>query len=278
VLGGIVMGLTAASLWTRFHRTQLPDYLGFFSGRRLVPILTACAAVVIGVLMSFIYPAFNAALTWLGTTVAENSIAGGGVFGFANRMLLPLGLHHIINSVVWFVIGDYNGAHGDIPRFLAGDPSAGTFMTGFFPIMMFGLPAAAIAIWRHARPENRKMIGGIMLSTGLTAFLTGITEPLEFSFIFVAWPLLLLHALFTGSALALTNALGIHDGFTFSAGAIDYLLNFGKATHPLLLIPIGLGYAALYYVTFSFIIKRWNLPTPGREPDESEIEKENIAA
>ncbi|WP_433594214.1 PTS transporter subunit EIIC [Nocardia sp. CA-145437] len=278
VLGGIVMGLTAASLWSRFHRTQLPDYLGFFSGRRLVPILTACAAVVIGVLMSFIYPAFNAALTWLGTTVADNSVAGGGVFGFANRMLLPLGLHHIINSVVWFVIGDYNGVHGDIPRFLAGDPSAGTFMTGFFPIMMFGLPAAAIAIWRHARPEHRKMIGGIMLSTGLTAFLTGITEPLEFSFIFVAWPLLLIHALFTGSALALTNALGIHDGFTFSAGAIDYLLNFGKATHPLLLIPIGLGYAALYYVTFSFIIKRWNLPTPGREPDESEIEKENIAA
>lgn len=278
VLGGIVMGLTAASLWSRFHRTQLPDYLGFFSGRRLVPILTACAAVVIGVLMSFIYPAFNAALTWLGTTVADNSVAGGGVFGFANRMLLPLGLHHIINSVVWFVIGDYNGVHGDIPRFLAGDPAAGTFMTGFFPIMMFGLPAAAIAIWRHARPEHRKMIGGIMLSTGLTAFLTGITEPLEFSFIFVAWPLLLIHAIFTGSSLALTNALGIHDGFTFSAGAIDYLLNFGKATHPLLLIPIGLGYAALYYITFSFIIKRWNLPTPGREPDESEIEKENIAA
>ncbi|MFE2994025.1 PTS transporter subunit EIIC [Nocardia sp. NPDC059246] len=278
VLGGIVMGLTAATLWQRFHRTQLPDYLGFFSGRRLVPILTACAAVVIGVLMSFIYPAFNSALTWLGTTVADNSVAGGGIFGFANRMLLPLGLHHIINSVVWFVIGDYHGAHGDIPRFLAGDPSAGTFMTGFFPIMMFGLPAAAIAIWRHARPEHRKMIGGIMLSTGLTAFLTGITEPLEFSFIFVAWPLLVIHAFFTGTSLALTNALGIHDGFTFSAGAIDYLLNFGKATHPLLLIPIGLGYAALYYVTFSFIIKRWNLPTPGREPDESEFEKENIAA
>ncbi|MGX1807120.1 PTS transporter subunit EIIC [Nocardia sp. NPDC055321] len=277
VLGGIVMGLTAAILWQRYHRTQLPDYLGFFSGRRLVPILTACAAVVIGVAMSFVYPAFNAGLTWLGETVANNAVAGGGIFGFANRLLLPLGLHHILNSVVWFVIGDYNGAHGDIPRFLAGDPSAGTFMTGFFPIMMFGLPAAALAIWRNAKPENRKVVGGIMLSTGLTAFVTGITEPLEFAFIFVAWPLLLIHALFTGSALALTNALGIHDGFTFSAGAIDYLLNFGKATHPLLLIPIGLGYAVLYYVTFSFIIKRWNLPTPGREPDEEEIEKENVA-
>ncbi|MBL1076532.1 PTS transporter subunit EIIC [Nocardia sp. 2] len=277
VLGGIVMGITAAVLWTRFHRTQLPDYLGFFSGRRLVPILTACAAVVIGVVMAFIYPAFNSGLTWLGNTVADNSVAGGGIFGFANRLLLPLGLHHILNSVVWFVIGDYNGVHGDIPRFLAGDPTAGTFMTGFFPIMMFGLPAAALAIWRNAKPENRKMVGGIMLSTGLTAFVTGITEPLEFAFIFVAWPLLLIHAIFTGSALALTNWLGIHDGFTFSAGAIDYLLNFGKATHPLLLIPIGLGYAVLYYVTFSFIIKRWNLPTPGREPEADELEKENTA-
>ncbi|MVU78000.1 PTS N-acetylglucosamine transporter subunit IIBC [Nocardia sp. ET3-3] len=282
VLGGIVIGLTAAWLWQRFHRTQLPDYLGFFSGRRLVPILTACAAVVIGVLMSFIYPAFNSGLTSLGNFVADHSVVGGGIFGFANRMLLPLGLHHIINSVVWFVLGDYTSGgqtyHGDIAMFLHGDPHAGTFMTGFFPIMMFGLPAAALAIWRHAKPENRKMIGGIMLSTGLTAFLTGITEPLEFSFIFVAWPLLLIHAIFTGTSLALTNALGIHDGFTFSAGAIDYLLNFGKATHPLLLIPVGLGYAALYYFTFSFIIKRWNLKTPGREDDEAETEKENVAA
>ncbi|MEV6769158.1 PTS transporter subunit EIIC [Nocardia sp. NPDC051030] len=277
VLGGIVMGITAAMLWTRFHRTQLPDYLGFFSGRRMVPILTACAAVVIGVAMSFIYPAFNSGLTWLGETVADNTVVGGGIFGMANRLLLPLGLHHILNSMVWFVLGDYNGVHGDIPRFLAGDPSAGTFMTGFFPIMMFGLPAAALAIWRNAKPENRKMIGGIMLSTGLTAFVTGITEPLEFAFIFVAWPLLLIHAFFTGTALALTNALGIHDGFTFSAGAIDYLLNFGKATHPLLLILVGLGYAALYYFTFSFIIKRWNLKTPGREDESEELEKENTA-
>lgn len=277
VLGGIVMGLTAAILWQKFHRTQLPDYLGFFSGRRLVPILTACAAVVIGVGMSFIFPAFNAGLTWLGNTVADNAVIGGGIFGFANRMLIPLGLHHILNSVVWFIIGDYDGKHGDIARFLAGDPTAGTFMTGFFPIMMFGLPAAALAIWRNAKPSQKKVVGGIMLSTGLTAFVTGITEPLEFAFIFVAWPLLLIHALFTGSALALTNALGIHDGFTFSAGAIDYLLNFGKAQHPLWLIPIGLGYAALYYFTFSFIIKRWNLPTPGREPEAEELDKENTA-
>jgi PTS system N-acetylglucosamine-specific IIC component len=277
VLGGIVMGLTAAILWQRYHRTQLPDYLGFFSGRRLVPILTACAAVILGVLLSYLYPAFDSALTWLGKTVAHNAVAGGGAFGLANRLLLPLGLHHILNSVVWFVIGDYHGLHGDIARFLGGDRSAGTFMTGFFPIMMFGLPAAALAIWRNARPEHRKAVGGIMLSAGLTSFVTGITEPLEFSFIFVAWPLLLIHALLTASSMALTNALGIHDGFTFSAGAIDYLLNFGKAQRPLLLIPIGLGYAVIYYVVFGAIIRRWNLPTPGREPDEDEIEKENVA-
>ncbi|MQY26166.1 PTS transporter subunit EIIC [Nocardia aurantia] len=277
VLGGIVMGLTAAILWQRYHRTALPDYLGFFSGRRLVPILTAAAAVVLGVLLSYVYPAFHAALTWLGNAVSHNAVAGGGLFGLANRLLLPLGLHHILNSVVWFVIGDYHGAHGDISRFLAGDPEAGTFMTGFFPIMMFGLPAAALAIWRNARPEHRKAVGGIMLSAGLTSFVTGITEPLEFSFIFVAWPLLVLHALFTASSMALTNALGIHDGFTFSAGAIDYLLNFGKATKGWLLIPIGLGYAVLYYAVFGFIIRRWNLQTPGREPDEDQIEKENVA-
>ncbi|NUS42950.1 MAG: PTS transporter subunit EIIC [Mycobacteriaceae bacterium] len=268
VLGGIVMGLTAAVLWQRYHRTTLPDYLGFFSGRRLVPILTACAAVVIGTAMAYIYPAFNSGLTWLGNTVSDHAVAGGGVFGFTNRLLLPLGLHHILNSVLWFVVGDYHGVHGDIPRFLAGDPHAGTFMTGFFPIFMFGLPAAALAIWHEAKPEQRKLVGGIMLSVGLTSFLTGITEPLEFSFVFVAWPLLVIHALFTASALALTNALGIHDGFSFSAGFIDYVLNFGKAQHAIWLIPIGLGYAALYYVTFRFIIRRWNLSTPGRGADE----------
>jgi PTS system N-acetylglucosamine-specific IIC component len=144
-------------------------------------------------------------------------------------------------------------------------------MTGFFPIMMFALPAAAIAIWHEAKPSQRKVVGGIMLSTALTAFLTGITEPLEFSFLFVAWPLYVIHALLTGSSMALTNALGIHDGFTFSAGAIDYLLNFGQATRPLLIIPIGLAYAAVYYVLFRFVIRKWNLRTPGREDDADAV-------
>ena len=270
VLGGIVTGLVAAVLWQRFYRIKLPDFLGFFGGRRAVPIITAVAMMIIGVVMSFIYPIFDKVLTSLAKAVNANTVLGGGIFGVANRLLLPLGLHHIINSVVWFILGDYHGKHGDLNRFFAHDPAAGTFMTGFFPIMMFALPAAALAIWHEARPGQRKIIGGIMLSTALTSFVTGITEPLEFSFLFVAWPLYLIHALLTGSSLALTNALGIHDGFSFSAGGIDYLINFGQAQKPLLIIPIGLAYAVIYYVVFRFVIRRWNLKTPGREDETTD--------
>ncbi len=272
VLAGIVMGLLSAILWQRFYRTKLPDYLGFFNGRRLVPILTAITGLVVGVLMAFVYPLFNSGLNWVGEAVASNTVVGGGIYGAANRLLIPTGLHHILNSAVWFLIGDYQDAsgqivRGDLNRFFAGDPTAGTFMTGFFPIMMFALPAAAFAIWRNAKPSQKKLVGGIMLSTGLTAFLTGITEPLEFSFMFVAWPLYVIHSLLTGTSMALVNVLGIHDGFTFSAGFFDYVLNFGKATNAWMLIPIGLGYAVIYYFLFSFVIKKWNLRTPGREEE-----------
>ncbi|WP_309107607.1 PTS transporter subunit EIIC [Arthrobacter sp.] len=270
VLAGIVMGLTTAWLWQRFHRTALPDWLGFFAGRRLVPILTSFAAIVIGVVMALLYPLFNTGLTAVGNTVADNTVVGSGVYGTLNRLLIPLGLHHILNSIVWFIIGDYDGAHGDLNRFFAGDPTAGVFMTGFFPIMMFALPAAALAIWQEAKPGQKKIVGGVMLSTGLTAFLTGITEPLEFSFMFVAWPLYLVHAVLTGTSMMLVNFLGIHHGFGFSAGAIDYVLNFGIARNPLWLIPIGLGYAAVYYVVFRFVIRRWNLRTMGREDETDE--------
>lgn len=279
VLGGIVIGLLAALLWQRFYRTVLPPYLGFFSGRRLVPILTAVTALVVGVLMSLVYPLFNDGLTAVGEAVDDNSVIGGGIYGTANKLLIPLGLHHILNSVVWFILGDFTDSagqvvHGDLNRFFAGDPEAGLFMTGFFPIMMFALPAAALAIWREARPEHRKAVGGIMLSAGLTSFLTGITEPIEFAFLFVAWPLYLVHAVLTGTSLALVNALDIHHGFTFSSGLIDYLLNWGKATDPWLLIPIGLAYAVVYYVLFRFVIRRWNLRTPGREEDSPETGQE----
>ncbi|WP_127130603.1 PTS transporter subunit EIIC [Georgenia sp. SYP-B2076] len=275
VLGGITIGIIAALLWQRFYRTKLPPYLAFFGGRRLVPIITALVSVVVAVLFALVYPAFNFVIGGFGEWVTHpgNSVIGGFVFGTVNRLLIPFGLHHLLNSLPWFQFGQFTNpdtgavVQGDIARFLAGDPAAGTFMTGFFPIMMFALPAAALAIWRNARPERRKVTGGIMVSVALTAFLTGITEPLEYAFAYVAFPLYAVHAVLTGTSLALVNALDIHHGFTFSAGAIDYVLNFGIATRPLWLIVIGLGYAVVYYLIFSFAIKRWNLRTPGREQE-----------
>ncbi|GAB3792850.1 PTS transporter subunit EIIC [Nocardioides ungokensis] len=274
VLGGIVMGLIAAFLWQKYHRIKLPPYLAFFGGRRFVPIITAFVAIVVSVLMNFVYPAFDSGLTNLGTWVTNNEVVGGFVYGTLNRLLIPLGLHHILNNPPWFVFGSYHGpdgvVHGDIARFLAGDPTAGAFMTGFFPIMMFALPAAALAIWHEARPEHKKAVGGIMLSAALTSFLTGVTEPLEFAFMFVAWPLYIIHAVLTGTSLALVNALGIKDGFGFSAGLFDFALNWNIATKPALLILIGLGYAVIYYFLFRAVIRRWNLRTPGREEEGAE--------
>jgi PTS system N-acetylglucosamine-specific IIC component len=271
VLGGIVMGLVSAYLWQRYHRIKLPDYLAFFGGRRFVPIITSFAAIAVAVLMSLVYPLFNDGLTNVGTWVADNDVIGGFVYGTLNRLLIPLGLHHILNSGPWFLIGTYQTGgieyHGDIARFLHGDPNAGAFMTGFFPIMMFALPAAALAIWHEAKPQHKKAVGGIMLSAALCSFLTGVTEPLEFAFMFVAWPLYVMHALFTGTSLALVNALNIKDGFGFSAGFFDYALNYNIATKPLWLIVIGLGYAVVYYFSFRFVIRKWNLRTPGREDD-----------
>jgi N-acetylglucosamine PTS system EIICBA or EIICB component len=269
VLGGIIAGLIAAWLWQRYHRIKLPAYLGFFGGRRFVPIVTAVTMLVVGVLLGLIYPIFNAGLTAFSDAVTTNAVVGGGIYGVINRLLLPFGLHHIPNNIVWFLFGDYHGQRGDINRFFAGDPSAGIFQTGFFPIFMFALPAAALAIWRCAQPSQRKVVGGVMFSVALTAFLTGITEPLEFAFIFVAWPLLLIHAVLTGTSHALVNALDIHTGFGFSAGAIDYVLNFGISKNALWLIPIGLAYALVYYVVFRFVITKWNLRTPGRDEDEA---------
>jgi N-acetylglucosamine PTS system EIICBA or EIICB component len=276
VLSGIVMGLISAFLWQRYHRIKLPPYLAFFGGRRFVPIITALVAVVISVLSAFAYPAFNSGLTNLGEWVTDNDVIGGFVYGTLNRLLIPLGLHHILNNPPWFVFGTYTPAaggdpvHGDIARFLNGDPTAGAFMTGYFPIMMFALPAAALAIWQEARPAQKKAVGGIMLSAALTSFLTGVTEPLEFSFMFVAWPLYVIHALLTGTSMALVNALGIKDGFGFSAGLFDYVLNFNIATKPLLLIVIGLGYAVVYYFLFRFVIRKWNLRTPGRGDEDED--------
>ncbi|RLV48856.1 PTS N-acetylglucosamine transporter subunit IIBC [Nocardioides mangrovicus] len=280
VLGGIVSGLVAAFLWQKYHRIKLPPYLAFFGGRRFVPIITAVVMTIVSVLLSLVYPAFNSGLTHLSTWVANNDVIGGFVYGTLNRLLIPLGLHHIINTTVWFNLGSYTHGgtlyHGDLTRFFQGDPSAGIFMTGFFPIMMFALPAAAMAIWHEAKPAQKKLVGGLMISAALTSFLTGVTEPLEFAFMFVAWPLYVVHAVLTGTSIAICNALGIHDGFSFSAGLFDYVLNFGIATKPLLLIVIGLVYAAIYYVAFRFIIRWWNLKTPGREDEGEESAIVNV--
>jgi N-acetylglucosamine PTS system EIICBA or EIICB component len=281
VFGGILIGLSAAILWERYYRIKLPPYLAFFGGRRFVPMVTAFVALLWAVLTAFVYPWFDAGLTNLGEWVTENSVLGGFVYGTANRLLIPLGLHHILNNIPWFQLGSFQPpgggevVHGDIARFIAEDPNAGAFMTGFFPIMMFALPAAALAIAHEAKSSQRKLVGGLMITAALTSFVTGVTEPLEFAFLFVAFPLFVIHAVLTGTSLALVNALGIRDGFGFSAGAIDYAINFNIAEKPLWLIPIGLAYAAVYYVLFRFVIRKWNLRTPGREEDaeaESDVE------
>jgi PTS system N-acetylglucosamine-specific IIC component len=270
-LGGIVIGITAALLYQRYHRIKLPAYLTFFGGRRFVPIITAVAAIGLGVIFGLLWQFPAAGIKWIGEQAANNGTVGAGIFGVVNRLLLPFGLHHVVNNVAWFQIGAYtpNGGttavHGDLVRFFAHDKSAGMFMTGFFPIMMFALPAAGLAMVRQAHPDQRKRTAGILLSAALTSFLTGVTEPIEFAFLFAAPVLFGIHALLTGVSLALCQALGIHDGFSFSAGLVDYLFNYDIATKPLLIIPIGIATAAVYYVVFSFAIKRFKLMTPGRE-------------
>ncbi len=187
------------------------------------------------------------------------------VYGTLNRVLIVTGLHHILNNIPWFLLGDYHGATGDLKRFFAGDPTAGAFMSGFFPVMMFGLPGACLAMYRAARPERRQAVGGLLLSIALTSFLTGVTEPIEFTFMFLAPLLYVVHAVLTGLAMVVMHALGIHLGFSFSAGLFDYMLNYSLATRPLWLLPIGVGYFGLYYVVFYYGIVRFNLATPGRE-------------
>ncbi|MCX5378160.1 PTS transporter subunit EIIC [Streptomyces sp. NBC_00091] len=268
VLGGVVMGLVVALIYQKFFRTKLPEWAGFFGGRRLVPILSAFAGLGIGIVFGLIWPVLGTGLHNFGEWLVGSGAVGAGIFGVANRGLIAVGMHHLLNSFPWFQAGEYDGKSGDIARFLAGDPSAGQFMTGFFPIMMFALPAACLAIVHCARPERRKVVGGMMFSLALTSFVTGVTEPIEFTFMFIAPVLYAVHAVLTGVSMALTWALGMKDGFGFSAGAIDYLLNLGKATNPAGLALVGLCFAALYYVIFRFAITKWNLPTPGRESDE----------
>jgi PTS system N-acetylglucosamine-specific IIC component len=264
VLSGILMGLVAAWLYRRYHTIRLPDYLGFFGGRRFVPIITGLAAVVLGVIFGFVWQPIQVGINALGVGIISLGPLGPGIYGFLNRLLIPLGLHHIINSYIWFQLGDFHGTHGDLQRYFAGDPSAGLFESGFFPMMMFGLPAAALAMIRQARYP--KVAAGILLSAAFASFLTGITEPIEFAFIFVAPVLFVIHALLTGTLLFISALLNIKIAFGFSAGLIDYVLNFTKpnTTNAWLVLVLGVIYGVIYYFLFSICIRVFNLGTPGR--------------
>ena len=262
---GLLSGVFAGLLYNRFSNIQLPAYLAFFGGRRFVPIASGFAGLLLAVGFGYGWPTLEIGMDSTSRAVLAAGPLGQFAYGVLNRVLIITGLHHILNNMAWFLLGDYNGVTGDLKRFFAGDPSAGAYMSGFFPVIMFGLPAACLAMYRTALPERRKAVGGMLLSMALTSFLTGVTEPIEFTFMFLAPVLYAVHALLTGIAMALMYALGVHLGFGFSAGLFDYLLNFSLAQKPLWLVPIGLVYAALYYGLFRFFILRFNLSTPGRE-------------
>ncbi len=274
VLDGIIIGLLAGFLYNKYHNIKFPDYLQFFGGKRFIPIITAFATVFTGIAFGYTMPLIHAALTGLSDVMSSTGAFGAFIYGFGNRLLIPFGLHHVLNNVVWFLVGDFTTAtgeviRGDLLRFLQGDPTAGALCSGFYPVIMFGLPGAALAMIKAAKPENRKAITGLMASAGFTAFLTGVTEPIEFAFAFIAFPLFVVHAVIQGVVNAITYMLGIKMAFGFSGGLIDYMIYYKQATviggNPLMLIPIGIATAALYYVLFTFAINKWNIMTPGRE-------------
>lgn len=272
ILGGILSGVVAGLLYNRFHDIKLPTWLGFFGGRRFVPIVTATAMILLAGIFGFVWPPIQDAINALGEWIIGAGALGVGVFGFLNRLLIPFGLHHVLNSFLWFVFGEYNGATGDLNRFFAEDPSAGIFMAGFFPIMMFGLPAACFAMIAAAKKERRAEVSGMLIGIAFASFLTGITEPIEFAFMFLSPLLYGIHALLTASSMVLAYVLDIHHGFGFSAGAIDFFLNYGLAQKAGLLLVIGLIYGVLYFVIFYFLIKKLNLKTPGREDEDMNVQ------
>ena len=266
---GIISGLVAGALYNRFSDIRLPAYLAFFGGRRFVPIVAGAAGVIVAFVFGLGFPAVERSMDALSHVIIESGSVGLFVYGVLNRLLIVTGLHHILNNVAWFIVGDFHGVTGDLKRFFAGDPAAGAFMSGFFPVMMFGLPAACLAMYRTALPARRRAAGGLLLSMALTSFLTGVTEPIEFTFMFLAPGLFALHALLTGLAMVTMDLLGSRMGFGFSAGLFDYLLNYNKATHPWMLVPVGAVYALLYYGLFRYFIERFNLKTPGRDAEEA---------
>lgn len=271
VFVGIICGVVAAELYNRFSKTQLPTALAFFSGKRLVPILTATASLVLAGILFVAWPVVYSGLVTFGKTLVDLGPIGAGIYGFSNRMLIPTGLHHALNSVFWFDVVGIN----DIGNFLASKGTkgiTGMYQAGFFPIMMFALPAAALAIYKNAKPERKKMTGSLMLAAGFATFFTGVTEPLEFSFMFVAPALYVIHAVLTGLSFFVVAFFHWTSGFAFSAGLVDFVLSLVNpiANKPYMLILVGLVMAVVYYFVFDFMIKKFNLKTPGREEGEVE--------
>ncbi|MFZ8766702.1 PTS glucose transporter subunit IIBC [Vibrio harveyi] len=274
VLGGIISGAVGAYMFNRFYTIKMPAYLAFFAGKRFVPIVTSFSMLFLGIAIAFVWQPIGAGIDWFGTWATEqNPLVAFWAYGTAERALIPFGLHHVINVIIQLQAGEFVNAagqvfHGEIPRFFAGDPNAGNLAGGYL-FKMFGLPAAAIAIGRAAKPENRTKVMGIMISAALTSFLTGITEPIEFAFLFISPVLYVIHAIIAGLAYPLCIMLGVKHGYSFSAGLIDYVTFFGISTKGWMIIPLGLAYAALYYIVFTWFIKTFDLKTPGREEQDS---------
>ncbi len=273
VLGGILIGSVAGLMYNKYKDIKLPEFLAFFGGKRFIPIITGVLAVLLGAILGIIWPPIQTGLHDFSLWMSESGGIGLFLYGFLNRVLLVTGLHHVLNSLFWFQLGNFTNTqgvvvHGDIARFMAGDPTAGYFMAGYFPIMMFGLPAICLAMYTTAFKENRKEVAGLLLSMALTSFLTGVTEPIEYSFVFLAPVLYVIHAVLTGVSMALMYYLHVHLGFSFSAGAIDYVLFYKLATNPLFALVIGAIMFVLYYLLAVFFIRKFNLQTIGRESIE----------
>ena len=261
---GILCGLISGALYNRFHTLRLPEYLAFFGGRRFVPIVAGVAGLALAAVFGLGWSTLESGFDGASRAVIEVEEGGLFVYGALNRLLIVTGLHHVLNNAAWFLLGSFNGVTGDLNRFFAGDPEAGAYMAGFFPVMMFGLPAACLAMYHAAPRERRKEVAGLFLSMALTSFLTGVTEPVEFTFMFLAPTLYVTHAILTGFAHVLMDLLGVKLGFTFSAGALDYILNYTLGTRSWMLLPIGLLYFGLYYGLFRVCIALFDLATPGR--------------
>ena len=286
ILLGIIAGVIAGVTYEKFKNKQLPDALAFFGGRRLVIIMGCFFAIVAAGILSFVFPAIERGFNALGVGIAEAGTFGPFLYGVFNRLLIPTGLHHIVNTyiqmqlpspdLVWAAANP--GIIGEIPRFFAGDLTAGTYRSGFFPMMMFGLPAAGLAMYHCARPENRNKVKGLLYGAALTSFITGITEPIEFSFMFISPILFLLHAVLMGVANTIANVFGAKMVGVGGSGVIDFILQYNQAVRPMMLIVTGLIMSCLYYFSFRFLIEELNLSTPGREPETREIDEMELDA